>query len=122
MKIKFDENLPAECAILFREAGFQADTVYEENLAGKPDNFIFGVCQKEKMIFVTLDLDFSDIRTYTPNSHFGIIILRFNSQSKHKILHKIKQIIPIIRTEYLEGCIWIVDEKKIRIRGGQGWK
>lgn len=121
MKFKFDENLPIECAVIFQEAGFDADTVYEEGLKGKPDDSIFGVCQKEKMVLVTLDLDFSDIRTYPPNSHFGIIILRLISQSKNKILHKIKQIIPIIGVEYLKGCIWIVDEKRIRIRGGQGW-
>jgi len=121
MKFKFDENLPIECALIFREAGFDADTVYEEGLKGKPDDTIFDICQKGKMVLVTLDLDFSDIRTYPPNSHFGIIIFRLSSQSKNKILQKLKQTIPIIGVEYLEGSIWIVDEKRIRIRGGQGW-
>lgn len=90
MKFKFDENLPIECAQIFREANFDADTVYEEGLKGKPDDSIFDICQKEKMVLVTLDLDFSDIRSYPPNSHCGIIILRLNSQSKNKMLQKLK--------------------------------
>jgi len=34
LNFKIDENLPAECAALLRGAGFGADTVAEENLAG----------------------------------------------------------------------------------------
>lgn len=121
MKFKIDENLPVECAQVLRDSGFEADTVNDEGLNGSPDSRIFTVCSKERMVLITLDLDFSDIRAYPPNTHYGIIILRLNSQSKYKIIQKFKQIIPIIGTELLEGCIWIVDEKRIRIRGGPGW-
>jgi hypothetical protein len=34
LKLKIDENLPAECAVLLRNAGFEADTVVNEFLAG----------------------------------------------------------------------------------------
>lgn len=34
MNFKIDENLPAECTVLLRGAGFGADTVAEENLGG----------------------------------------------------------------------------------------
>ncbi len=121
MKFKIDENLPAECAQILRESGFEADTVYDERLNGNPDSKIFNVCSRDKRVLVTLDLDFSDIRTYPPNTHYGIIILRLNSQRKLKIIQKFKQIAHIIGTELLEGCIWIVSENKIRIRGGPGW-
>ena len=121
MKFKIDENLPIEVVGILKEAGFEADSVYDEKLGGFPDSSIFDVCLKEKMVLITLDLDFSDVRLYPPDSHFGIIVLRLNSLSKIKIVQKIKQIIPVIETETLEKCIWIVDEKKIRIRGGIGW-
>lgn len=121
MKFKIDENLPVQVVDIIKEAGFEADSVYDERLGGSPDSSIFDVCQNDKRILVTLDLDFSDIRLYPPDSHFGIIILRLNSLSKNKIIQKIKQILPVIKTESLEACIWIVDERKIRIRGGPGW-
>ncbi|HWC98306.1 MAG TPA: hypothetical protein VG456_16215 [Candidatus Sulfopaludibacter sp.] len=31
--MKIDENLPIECAVLLRNAGFEADTVFDESLA-----------------------------------------------------------------------------------------
>jgi len=34
LKLKIDENLPAECAVHLRNAGFEADTVVDEFLAG----------------------------------------------------------------------------------------
>ena len=40
MIFKIDENLPAECAVLLRGAGFGADTVAEENLEGVDDTVI----------------------------------------------------------------------------------
>lgn len=63
----------------------------------------------------------TEVAHYPPNTHSGIILLRLRSQSKYKILQKIRQVIPIIGIKFLEGCIWIIDEQKIRIRGGPGW-
>ena len=40
MNFKIDENPPAECAALLRGAGFGADTVAEEDLAGADDTAI----------------------------------------------------------------------------------
>lgn len=122
MKFKIDENLPIEVVRILKEAGYEADSVYDEKLGGFPDSSIFDVCLKEKMILITLDLDFSDVRLYPPESHFGIIIFRLANLSKMKIVQKIKQIIPVLETESIDKSIWIVDEKKIRIRGGIGWE
>ena len=40
MKLKIDESLPAECAVLLRNANFEADTVADERLAGADDAVI----------------------------------------------------------------------------------
>lgn len=45
---------------------FVGHTVYEEGLKGKTICTIFDICQKEKMVLMTLDLDFFDIRTSPP--------------------------------------------------------
>ena len=37
MRFKVDQNLPAEVADALRTAGHNAETVYEESLAGAPD-------------------------------------------------------------------------------------
>jgi len=30
LKLKIDENLPVDCAIILRDAGFEAETVFDE--------------------------------------------------------------------------------------------
>ena len=56
MKFKVDENLPSEFGPLLREAGFEADTVSEEGLAGADDSTVSKHCLSEHRTLVTLDL------------------------------------------------------------------
>lgn len=58
-KFKIDENLPVEAAEILRQAGYDALTVYDENLVGKEDRQIASVCQLEKRSLITLDTDFA---------------------------------------------------------------
>lgn len=76
MKFKLDQNLPAECASLLRKAGFEADTLEDEGLAGAVDTLIAERCRSENRGLVTLDLGFSDIRSYPPGEYCGIVVLR----------------------------------------------
>jgi len=76
MRFKIDENLPVEADQLLVGAGHDAMTVLDQSLGGRPDPDVAAVCQREQRALVTLDLDFSDIRTYPPQDYFGIIVLR----------------------------------------------
>jgi predicted nuclease of predicted toxin-antitoxin system len=58
LKLKIDENLPGECTTLLRNAGLEADTVSDENLAGADDSEILRRSRAERRVLVTLDLDF----------------------------------------------------------------
>ncbi|MBI5482979.1 MAG: DUF5615 family PIN-like protein [Deltaproteobacteria bacterium] len=62
LKFKVDENLPEAAARIFREAGFDAETVLTEGLGGASDATLAAICKEEGRTLVTLDLDFSDIR------------------------------------------------------------
>jgi len=72
MNFKIDENLPSEFVDLLTHAGFSADTVVQENLQGAADSAVANICQKESRILLTLDLDFSDIRTYQDNAAYEV--------------------------------------------------
>ena len=71
MNFKIDENLPVEYVDLLSAAGYSSETVVEENLTGADDAVVTGVCEKENRILLTLDLDFSDIRSYPPDALAG---------------------------------------------------
>ena len=72
-------------------------------------------CINENRILITLDLDFSDIRTYPPQNIPGCIVLRPHRQSKKRVINIIERIIPYINKEKLEKHLWVVDENRIRI-------
>jgi predicted nuclease of predicted toxin-antitoxin system len=57
LKFKIDENLPAEWALVLREAGFEAATAAEQQLSGAEDSALFERCRTESRVLVTLDLD-----------------------------------------------------------------
>jgi hypothetical protein len=55
---KIDENLPIEIRELLRVGGFDALTVLDQNLGGRPDTDVAAVCLSEGRVLLTFDLDF----------------------------------------------------------------
>ena len=74
--------------------------------------------RKRCVTLMTLDLDFSDIRTYPPEGYSGIIVLRPRNQAKPTVLRLISQLIPLLAVEPLAGNLWILQETGLRIREG----
>lgn len=117
MQFKIDENLPIEIAELLINAGHDAKTVNKQQLKGTKDPVLIDLCKSENRVLVTLDTDFSDIRTYPPQEFAGIIVLRVGSQAKQHVIKVVHRIIPLIGVEPLDQHLWIVEETAIRIRG-----
>ena len=55
MRFKLDENLPVELVADIRAAGHEAETVYEEGLAGSSDETILRMVREERLVLLTLD-------------------------------------------------------------------
>jgi len=91
-------------------------SVHEEELTGSQDSLIYQVAQEEDRIIITLDLDFSDIRTYTPAESKGIIVLRMERQDKNSVLQIMDRVIQLLSSEKIVGRLWIVGGERVRIR------
>jgi predicted nuclease of predicted toxin-antitoxin system len=117
MLFKIDENLPTELAQLMVSSGYDAKTVYDQQLQGVDDPVLMDRCDQEKRILITLDIDFSDITLYPPEKHAGILVLRLANQSKQNILNVFRKILTALEREPIKNHLWIVDETVIRIRG-----
>jgi predicted nuclease of predicted toxin-antitoxin system len=119
VKFKIDENLPIEFVGLLIIAGHQAMTVTEQHLQGRADPVIIDTCAKEGYILVTLDLDFADIRTYPPTQYPGLMVFRVVRQDKRHLIEVFQRAINVLMQEPIEGRLWIIEETKVRIRGGE---
>ena len=117
MRFKVDENLPIDVAEILDSAGHDALTVFDQKLIGVEDRHILDICQEERRALITLDLDFSDVRSYPPQKYFGLVVLRLHRQDKIYVLEAIRQIIPLFEQEQIENRLWIVEENRIRVRG-----
>lgn len=116
MTFKTDENLPQDAAELLRSHGFDAETVQQENLAGAEDDVIADAIHRERRVLITLDLDFSDIRTYPPERYSGIIVLRPKAQDKIAILALLRRLLKALENNQPDQALWIVEPDRIRYR------
>jgi predicted nuclease of predicted toxin-antitoxin system len=113
---KIDQNLPSEVAVLLRAAGHDATTVYEQGLAGTPDPRLAEIVRSERRALITLDLGLGDIRRYPPREYAGLIVLRPPRQDKVTVLRLFERVVPLLVDEQLTGRLWIVDDRRVRIR------
>lgn len=115
MRIKLDENLPTGLSLLLRKLGHDVSTVDDEGLGGRPDSVIWQAAQREARFLVTQDLDFSDLRTFAPGAHHGILLVRLHSPSRQALSDRIMAAFVTEEVEAWLRCFVIVSSRKIRV-------
>jgi predicted nuclease of predicted toxin-antitoxin system len=118
LKFKLDENIPELVRETLGSLGHDVHTLAEEGLAGAPDKDVLRACRGENRVLITLDLDFSDIRAYPPGSYPGIWVLRPPKQTFSEINALVLAGLRLSAVERIQGQLWVIDEKRVRIRDG----
>jgi predicted nuclease of predicted toxin-antitoxin system len=115
MKFKIDENFGPKIADIFKEHGYEACTVPQQDLCSSPDNHIFEVCQKEEYCLITMDKDFANILNFPPQTSHGIVVIRLPKRPALKdIYDHINLFIKAVTNETISGKLWIVEQSRIR--------
>ena len=115
MKIKLDENRPFGLAIPLRGLGHDVHTTHEENLIGHADREIWERAQKESRFLITQDLDFSDLRQFSPGTHHGILLVRLHSPSRRNLAGRVVELFQTANVAEWTGCFVVATERKIRL-------
>ncbi len=116
LRIKTDENLPATAAELLRASGHDVITALEQGLGGVADPGLTAVCQTEERAIVTHDRGLGDIRAYPPADYAGINVLRPPNQQIDTLLRFVRQVVSPLETQSVAGSLWIVDDRRVRVR------
>jgi predicted nuclease of predicted toxin-antitoxin system len=114
--VKLDENLAQPHTDFLRQSGYDADRVTDEGLSGADDAVVWQRACAEGRFFVTLDLDFADVRRFPPGTHPGILLLRPKSRSRDAALAILERVVRNQPLQYLSGCFVVADAKRTRIR------
>ena len=116
MKFKIDENLPARLATILSTAGYDAMSVFDQQLGGEPDERIASVCKAEGRILLTLDIGFADIRRHPPADYPGLIVLRLRRQDAPYIRSIVENLLPLLEEQQVSKTLWIVEDHRVRFR------
>lgn len=116
MRIKLDENLPRRLAQELTRLGHDADTVPEEGLGGRTDQDVWLAAQRSGRFLITQDLDFSDLRRFTPGTHLGLLLVRLRNAGRLSIVLRVRTLFETEAVETWKGCFVVATERKIRVR------
>lgn len=115
-RVKLDENLARSHVEMLRARGYDADRVHDEGLSGSPDHDLWREVVREDRFFVTLDLDFSDVRRFEPGSHPGLLLLRPDRKGRAAVATVLRRVLDEGRLEDLRGCLAVADPERTRVR------
>ena len=116
MRVKLDENLPAELLEDLRAAGHDADHVHTEGLVGAPDRLILERALQEQRVVLTLDRGLADVR-HRPSAGFpGVILFRPPSTGRGAVLAFVRRHLAVLTDRAAAGHLLVVTERSIRRR------
>ena len=116
MKIKLDENLPDRLVAVLTGLGHNVDTVRTEQLTGRADPDVWSAAQTAQRFLITQDLDFSDVRRYTPGTHAGLLLVRLTRPGRNALFERVSTVFQTEKIEDWTGWLVVATEQKIRIR------
>jgi len=116
VRVKLDENLSRAHRLILEDSGHDVDDVRDEHAAGAPDARVWKLTSAARRFFVTLDLDFSDVRKYPPGSHAGILLLRTGHPSRDVVAAILRRVLREQGLDSLAGCLAVADETRTRVR------
>jgi len=115
MKLKLDENLPESLLATLTALGHDADSVRMEDLRGKADVVVWQAAQKEERFLITQDLDFSDIRRFSPGTHHGLMIVRLRLPGRLALAARVASAFREATAESWARCFVLLTDHKLRV-------
>ena len=116
MKIKLDETLPDRLVSVLTGLAHDVDTVRGEHLTGRADPDVWSAAQAAQRFLITQDLDFSDVRRYTPGTHAGLLLVRLMRPGRNALFERVSTVFQTEKVEDWNGCLVVATDHKIRVR------
>jgi hypothetical protein len=116
VKLKLDENLPAELLDHLRAGGHDVMSVDEEGLAGSDDAALLEHVRGEDRAILTMDKGIANVQVYPPEYNAGIVLFRPPSAGRGAVFAFVKRHLPQVLDHDLSGRLLVVTEGGIRQR------
>jgi len=85
-------------------------------LAGREDPEIWAAAQAAGSFLITQDLDFSDLRRFTPGTHHGLLLVRLRVPGREALVRRIRALFETEPVETWKRAFVLVTDHKLRVR------
>jgi predicted nuclease of predicted toxin-antitoxin system len=116
VKLKLDENLPAELATDLRALGHDADTVIDEGLGGAPDPAVLEAARATDRILFTLDKGIANLQRYPLHQHAGVVLFRPDTSGRSAVIAFLRERLDKVFELDLKDRLTVVGPSRIRFR------
>jgi len=120
VNLKLDENLPERLVSELEALGHNVDTVRAEHLTGRDDTEVWQAAQSMNRFLITQDLDFSDVRRFTPGTHAGLLLVRLARPGRDALVARVAALFATEPVDQWRGCLVVATDHKIRIKRPAG--
>lgn len=113
-----DASLPRSAAEVLRRNGQEVVDVRDIGMRSAADEAIAAHARENRMVLVTRDFDFADIRNYPPSEHTGLVVLQLpEDATAARVTSLLESFLrdPSL-VERLPGCLAIVEFGRVRFR------
>jgi len=115
MNLKLDENLPERLVGVLARLGHDVDTVRREGLAGEADEHVWQAAQSARRFLITQDLDFSDLRRFTTQTHCGVLLVRRRRPGRDALLYHVRNAFASEDVTKWSNRLVVLTERKLRM-------
>jgi predicted nuclease of predicted toxin-antitoxin system len=77
---------------------------------------VWEAAQAGNRFLITQDLDFSDLRRYTPGTHAGLLLVRLAHPGRDALIAPIAALFETENVDQWRGCLIVATDHKVRIK------
>ena len=115
MKLKLDENLPESLLPTLGALGHEVDSVRTEGLSGQTDADVWKAAQAAGRFLITQDLDFSDLRKFSPGTHHGLMLVRLRLPGRLALAARVAGVFREEAAGSWTRCFVLLTDHKLRV-------
>lgn len=118
MRFLVDADLPRSTIAVLKRYGHEGVDVRDIGLGAATDQRIASHAREQQLCLLTGDYDFSDLRTYPPAQHYGIVVLHVPPQATAPtILSLLEEFLKQSRlVDSMSAKLAIVEPGRVRVR------
>jgi hypothetical protein len=87
-----------------------------ENLAGQTDEEVWQAAQSGHRFLITQDLDFSDMRLYTPGTHAGLLLVGLAHPGRNALVERVAALFATEPVDRWQGCLVVATDHKVLVK------